>query len=147
MSSNIADRSGWSGSCRLLLTKNPVCFSVAQVAGVRVVSFERIPRPQETVGPIDRGPTICDDSSVRCAWNITRLRHRLGPDTRCSPSANPRLRWPEIATMHQASMWTPGKADAAPMDAGVYIGYKLLSLMLRHLLRYDHCFSEGGDGL
>ena len=39
------------GSVRLLLTKTLYAPSVAQIAEVHGVSFERIPRPRLTVGP------------------------------------------------------------------------------------------------
>ena len=46
-------QSGAAGSVRLLLTKNPLYApTVVQVAGVRGVSFERSPRPRQTVSPI-----------------------------------------------------------------------------------------------
>ena len=76
---------------------------------MRGISFERIPRPRHTVGPIDRAPTNFADISLRRAWNTTHRRHGLGHDRTASyPLLAVRKTAPTVAEDRLVTSNAPG---------------------------------------
>ena len=82
--------------------KNPTRYFSCPSCQLRGVSFERLPRPWQTVGPISSPFNECWqllEPLTQCADDTGMVR--IGRQaTRCLPSASPCLRWPDIVARH-----------------------------------------------
>ena len=125
-----AAQGGMAGSVRFLLTKNParsLNYPGCQGPGI---TFELFPPPWQTIGPVS-GPFVCADYSLRRGWNTTHRQLGLGPigrrATSCSPSASPRLRWPEIVA--ETLRAAPRASRLGVLSTWIYV-------------RYTKCFAD-----